>query len=191
MFFFAAGFVLAQQSGDGDAEQNDTPQTESIGAPEENNPVAAPAASLVVSERLAAKMRELEKTAAEIEGQDNAALEKIGGKIDGTIALLPLNADLVAAVKDKRFDWRVRCLLMFYKSYTAGESKLTKYSSDFIGIMRDKTEHEKVRGMAALMLVDISAKTPVSTRPLKKWQRPPTHQVKFSKRLWCLWAMPA
>ncbi|MBI4351083.1 MAG: hypothetical protein HY550_06570, partial [Elusimicrobia bacterium] len=86
-----------------------------------------------VSGRMLEKMRELEKTAAETEGQDDAALEKIGGKIDRTIALLPLNGDLIAAIKDKRFDWRVRCLLMFYKSYTAGESKITKYSGDFIG----------------------------------------------------------
>ncbi|MBI4351084.1 MAG: hypothetical protein HY550_06575 [Elusimicrobia bacterium] len=126
-----------------------------------------------VSRRMLEKMRELEKTAAVIEGQDNAALEKIGGKIDRTIALLPLNGDLIAAIKDKRFDWRVRCLLMFYKSYTAGESKITKYSGDFIGIMRDKTEHEKVRGMAALMLVDISAKNPKVNEALKEVAKAP------------------
>jgi len=126
-----------------------------------------------VSERLTREIREMEKAAAGIEGQDNAALEKIGGKIDGTIALLPLNGDLIAAVKDKRFDWRVRCLLMFYKSYTAGESKITKYSGDFIGIMRDKTEYERVRAMAALMLVDISAKNARVNEALKEVAKAP------------------
>ena len=112
--------LFAQFEGVNSAVSGEVPEGEDIAENESTG--TQKGISSPVSERLAEKMRELEKTAAGIEGQDNAALEKIGGKIDGTIALLPLNADLVAAVKDKRFDWRVRCLLMFYKAYTAGES---------------------------------------------------------------------
>jgi len=119
---------------------------------------APQAQSSAVPERLAGKIRGMEKTAAEISGQDDVALEKIGGRIDGDILLLPLNEDLVAVIKDRHFDWRVRYLLMLYKSYTAGDAKINKYADDFIGIMRDKSEHNRVRGMAALMLVDVSAR---------------------------------
>lgn len=114
------------------------------------------------------KVREMEKSAAEVSGQDDAALEIIGGKISETIVKMPLDGDLIAAIKDKRFDWRIRCLLMLYKSYTAGESKISKYSGDFIGIMLDKAENDRVRGMAALMLVDVSAKNAKVNEALKE-----------------------
>lgn len=110
-----------------------------------------------VSGRILKKMREMEKLAGEVPGRDDAALETLGGKIDAVILPLPLDEDLLAAIKDKRFDWRVRYLLMLYKSYTAGDSKITKYADDFTDIMRDRAEHERVRAMAALMLVDVSA----------------------------------
>lgn len=126
-----------------------------------------------VSERMAKKMRELERVAAGVKGQDAAALETIGGKLSGTTVLLPLNSDLVAAIKDKRFDWRVRYVLLLHKSYTAGESKINEYSAAFIGIMRDKTEHERVRAMAALMLVDVSAKSAGVNEALKEVAKDP------------------
>ncbi|MDO8716330.1 MAG: hypothetical protein Q7J73_05935, partial [Dehalococcoidales bacterium] len=124
----------------------------------ENKLAVTRATDTEVPERIMKKMREMEEIAAGIKGQDDVALEKIGGEVDSAIVSLPLNSDLITAIKDKRFDWRVRYLLMLYKSYTAGDSKISKYSDEFISIMRDKTEHNRVRGMAALMLVDISAK---------------------------------
>lgn len=143
------------------------------GGPGEEESIAAQLHRAEISERLMKKMRELEQTAAGVPGQDAAALETIGGKISGTTVLLPLNSDLVAAIKDKRFDWRVRYVLLLHKSYTAGESKLNEYSDAFIGIMRDKTEQEQVRAMAALMLVDISAENSRVNEALKEVAKAP------------------
>jgi HEAT repeat protein len=148
--------------------QNPQKSTAAYEAFNENTLTVSQVAGREVSERMMGKMREMEKAAVGIKGQDDTALEKIGEKIDKTIVLMPLNRDLISAVKDKRFDWRIRYLLMLYKSYTAGDSKITEYSEDFIDIMRDKTEHTRVRGMAALMLVDISAKNAKVNEALKE-----------------------
>ncbi len=118
--------------------------------------IATQAVTVKISVRLMKKIHEMEKVAIHIGGQDNSALEKIGAEINKTIALLPMDSELVTAIKDKRFDWRVRYLIMSYKSYTTGDIKVNKYLDDFINIMRDKSEDSHVRGMAALMLVNIS-----------------------------------
>ncbi len=109
-----------------------------------------------VSERMIKKMREMEKIAAEVEGQDDAALEVLGGKLGKTLAALPLTKDLLFAIKDKRFEWRVRYLAMVYKSPMGGDFAANKYSDAFIEIMRDRSEHERIRAAAALILMDAS-----------------------------------
>ncbi len=112
--------------------------------------------STEVSERMVKKMREMEKITAEVRSQDDAALETIGGKLEKTIDSLPFNKDLIAAIKDKRFDWHIRYLLVACKSHGASESELNRYAEDFAGIMLDKDENNRVRAVAARMLLEVS-----------------------------------
>lgn len=51
--------------------------------------------SVVASKRMMERMYEMEKVAAEVQGQDDAALETLGWKLDKTLALLPMSKDQI------------------------------------------------------------------------------------------------
>ncbi len=114
--------------------------------------IATQAVAVKISVRLMKKIHEMEKVASEIGGEDDAALERIGEKLSKKIAALVLNRELFTVIKDKRVDWRVRYLLIVYKRYP------DKYPNEFVGIMRDKNEQERIRAASALVLLDVSRK---------------------------------
>ncbi len=114
------------------------------------------AGGVKVSASLRKRIQELEKIAAGEKGQDDAALERLAEKAGGKLDSLRFNAELVEVLSDKSVDWRIRYGIMLQKNYTVSARAIGRYADSLVAIMRDKEDHGRVRGMAAIMLLEVA-----------------------------------
>ncbi len=107
------------------------------------------AGEVKVSASLRKKIRELEKIAAGEKGQDDAALERILGKLWLKLGLLRFNEELVEILGDRSVDWRLRTLIVVVKRETTTGRKKRRYLPALVGILEDRTQHARLRGAVA------------------------------------------
>jgi hypothetical protein len=107
------------------------------------------AGGVKVSASLRKRIRELERIAAGEKGQDDAALERILGKLWLKLGLLRFNEELVEILGDRSVDWRLRTLIVVVKRETTTGRKKRKYLPALVGILEDRTQHTRLRGAVA------------------------------------------
>jgi len=114
------------------------------------------AGAVKVSASLRKRIQELEKIAAEEKGQDDAALERLAEKAGTKLRALRFTPELVEVLSDKSVDWRIRYGIMLQKNYAVSARAIGRYADSLVAIMRDKEDHGRVRGMAAIMLLEVA-----------------------------------
>jgi hypothetical protein len=132
------------------------------------------AGGVKVSASLRKKILELEKIAAEEKDQDDAALERLAEKAGAKLRSLRFNAELVEVLSDRTVDWRIRYGIMLQKNYSVGAGAIGRYTDSLIAIMRDKEDHARVRGMAAIMLLDAARTDSRVSEAMKETAKDPS-----------------